>query len=261
MNCNEIQPLIANYQEDHLDPVSKVMVEEHLKSCSSCKEIHQEFKHLIDTINQVPDELPDSDLEFGFNDMLAKEKIASKSSIKTLKPKNTLLKSVLQAAAVILLMLSSYLIGSFKSNTSQINEIAILKQEKTEIQTVATLSLMENESASKRLQAVSYAKAITKPDNKILSVLIAKMNNDKHTNVRLAAANVLAKFAENIHVRQALIKTLETEENANMQIELIQILVDIEEKRVIPAMEKLLQNKETPSYIKDQINSELKQII
>jgi HEAT repeat protein len=129
------------------------------------------------------------------------------------------------------------------------------------MQTIAALSLMENESASKRLQAVSYAKTVAQPNNEILKVLIAKMNNDKHTNVRLAAAIALAKFAENTNVRHALIKTLETEENANMQIELIQILVDIEEKRVIPVMKKLLRNNETPSYIKDQINSELKQII
>lgn len=261
MNCKEIKHLIVDYQENNLDHTSKVLVEEHLKSCTNCIQIHKEFKHLIDTINQVQEELPDNDLEHNFNEMLAKEKLAFKTSVKVLRPKNKLFKSILQVAAVLLLMFSSYLFGSYESSTSQINEIVTLKQEKREMQTIATLSLMENESASKRLQAVSYAKAFTKPDHEVLSVLIAKMNYDRHTNVRLAAANALAKFAENTDVRQALIKTLETEENANMQIELIQILVDIEEKRVIPAMEKLLQNKETPGYIKDQINSELKQII
>lgn len=261
MNCKEIKHLITDYQDNNLDHANKTLVAEHLKSCASCIKMHQEFEHLIYTINQVQEELPDNDLELSFNDMLAKEKLALKPSLTLLKPKNKMLKPILQVAATILLMMSCYLLGSYKDNASKAKEIAALKQEKTEMQTIATLSLMENESASKRLQAVSYAKEFTQPNNEILRVLIFKMNNDKHTNVRLAAANALAKFAENTKVRQALIKKLESEENANMQIELIQILVDIEERRVIPAMEKLLQNKETPSYIKDQINLELKQII
>lgn len=262
MNCKEIKHLLTHYQDNSLDQANKILVEEHLKGCLSCTQIHQEFNHLIDTINQVQEELPDKELELNFNEMLAKEKLTLKTSkLMPLKANNRVFKSILKIAAAILLMISSYLYGSYKDNASKIKEIATLQQEKKEMQTIATLSLMENESASKRLQAVSYAKAFAQPDSEILRVLIAKMNNDRHTNVRLAAANALAKFAENINVRQALIKTLETEENANMQIELIQILVDIEEKRVIPTMEKLLQNTETPSYIKDQINLELKQII
>lgn len=262
MNCKDIEHLITDYQDNNLDHLTKKNIEEHLKSCASCTQMRQEFIHLIDTINQVQEELPDKDLELNFNEILTKEKLALKTSKSiVLKPKSKGLRPTLQVAATILLMLSCYLFGNYKNNASNAKEIAVLKQEKKEIQTIATLSLMENESASKRLKAVSYAKAFVQPDNEILNVLIAKMNNDKHTNVRLAAANALAKFAENDNVRQALIKTLETEENANMQIELIQILVNIEEKRAIPTMRKLLENIETPTYVKDQISSELKQII
>ncbi|MFY9243104.1 MAG: HEAT repeat domain-containing protein [Polaribacter sp.] len=262
MNCKEMKHLIIPYQDNNLDQANKTLIKEHLKGCLSCTQIHQEFNHLIDTIKQVQEELPDKELELNFNKMLAKEKLALKTSkLIPLKANNRVFKSILKVAATILLMISSYLYGSYKDNMYKVKEIATLQQEKKEIQTVATLSLMENESASKRLQAVSYAKAFVQPDDKILRLLIDKMNNDRHTNVRLAAANALAKFAKNNTVKQALIKTLEEEKNANMQIELIQILVDIEEKRVIPAMEKLLKNKETPSYIKEQINLELKQII
>lgn len=262
MNCKDIEHLIADYSGNNLDRASKTIVEEHIKSCASCTKTHREFIHLIDTIKQVQEEVPDTDLELAFNDMLAQEKaVLNHAKSVVFKPKNNGFKSILKVAAALVLMIASYLFGSYKSNTSQTNEIAALRLENTEMQTIATLSLMENESASKRLQAVSYAKAFAKPDNEILSVLISKMNYDKHTNVRLAAANALAKFAENTKVRNALINALETEGNANMQIELIQILVDIEEKRAIPTMKKLLQDKATPSYMKDQINSELKQFI
>lgn len=262
MTCKKTEQLLVDYHNNALDVVAQTAVEQHLKDCKNCRQTLEEFTILFDTINQIQHELPDNDLELRFEDMLAQEKMTLKTS-KTvaLKPIQKRFMSVLQIAAVILLMLSSYFYGSYKDNANKVKELAGLTQEKTQMQTVATLSLMENESASKRLQAVSLAKDLAKPNNDILNVLIAKMNKDKHVNVRLAAANALAKFAENPDVRQALIKTLETEQNANMQIELIQILVDIEEKRVIPSIKKLLENTEIPNYIKDQINSELKQII
>jgi hypothetical protein len=126
MKCKEIKLLIADYQNNNLDSAIKTVVDEHLKGCVNCMEIHQEFKHLINTINQVQEELPGKDLELSFNNMLAKEKLALKASKIGLKQKNKVSKSLLQVAASILLIISSYLLGSYKNNTSQINQIATL---------------------------------------------------------------------------------------------------------------------------------------
>ncbi|MBC2845435.1 zf-HC2 domain-containing protein [Winogradskyella flava] len=262
MNCKEIKYLITYYQDNNLDYVSKTLVEEHIKSCSSCTQIHQEFIYLIDTINQIQEELPDNDLELAFNDMLAKEKEVLKiSKSRVLKPKNKLLKSILKVAAALLLMISSYLFGSYKRNTSQINEIAILRQEKTKMLTIATLSLMENESASKRIQAVKYSQELENPDDEILNALINEMLYDKLVNVRLAAARALERFSENNMVKNAYIQALRTEENTSMQIELIEILAYIKEMRAIPKMKELLNDENTPIFIKDQLKSELKNLI
>ncbi|WP_282042944.1 zf-HC2 domain-containing protein [Winogradskyella flava] len=262
MNCKEIKYLITYYQDNNLDYVSKTLFEEHIKSCASCTQIHQEFIHLIDTINQIQEELPDNDLELAFSDMLAKEKEVLKiSKSRVLKPKNKLLKSILKVAAALLLMISSYLFGSYKSNTSQINEIAVLRQEKTKMLTIATLSLMENESASKRIQAVKYSQELENPDDEILNALINEMLYDKLVNVRLAAARALERFSENNMVKNAYIQALRTEENTSMQIELIEILAYIKEMRAIPKMKELLNDENTPIFIKDQLKSELKNLI
>ena len=262
MNCKEIENKMLDYQNNTLDEATRESVQDHLDHCSECSKTHNEFQTLFTTIDQYKEELPDSQLEVGFYEMLEKEKgIAAKSEVLVLHKKQQQLRTVLQIAATVVLMISSYFYGTFKDNVSHIEEVVLLQQEKAQMQTVATLSLIENESASKRLQAVTYAKALVQPDSDILNVLITKMNTDKHVNVRLAAANALAKFSDHQHVKLALLKTLEVEENANMQIELIQILVDIEEKRAIPAMKKLLENTAVPSYVKEQINVELKQIM
>ncbi len=262
MNCKDIGHLIADYQGNNLNQASKTLVEVHLKNCSSCTQVHQEYIHLIDTINQVQEELPDKDLELAFNDMLAKEKeVLNSSKSIVLKPTNKLFKSILKVAAAVLLMISSYLFGSYKSNTSQISEIATLKEEKTEMLTIAALSLMENESASKRIQAVKYSQELENPDDEILNALINEMLNDKLVNVRLAAARALERFSEYNHVKDAYIESLKTEENTSMQLELIEILAHIKEKRAIPKMQELLNDEHTPIFIKDQLKSELQNLI
>jgi len=262
MNCKDTENLLIEYQDNTLDSIAKRSVENHIANCHHCQKVSQEFNILFDTINQVEDELPDRQLGIGFDQILEKEKLAvSTLKLKKLEAQKQSLKSILKIAAIIVLMVSSYLYGTYKKNISHINEMAILEQGKAKMQAIATLSLLENESASKRLQAVNYAKVMDHPNMEILNVLITKMNNDNHVNVRIAAANALSKFATKDMVREALIKTLEVEENANMQIELIQILVDIEEKRAIPTMQKLLDNTNTPAYIKEHINYELQQII
>lgn len=262
MNCKDIEHFITDYQDNNLDQVSKKLIEKHFTNCISCTQMHQEFRHLINTINQVQEELPDNNLELAFNKMLAKEKEVLKISKPiVLKPKIKMLKSMLKVAAALFLMISSYMLGSYKSNTSQINEIATLKQEKTEMLTMATLSLMENESASKRIQAVKYSQELESPDNEILNALINEMLHDKLVNVRLASARALERFSEYYIVKDAYIEALKTEENTSLQVELIEILVYIKEKRAIPKMKELLNDENTPLFIKDQLKSELQNLI
>ena len=113
--------------------------------------------------------------------------------------------------------------------------------------------MLENQSASKRILAVSNSEKINQPDTKIIEALINRLYYDKNTNVRLAAAETLAKFSSQEMVKTALIKSLETEKVASVQIELIQILAKIQEKRALEPMRKLLQKEETPNYVKQEL--------
>ena len=197
MNCKETKDLISDYHDNHFDDKIKTSIKEHVMGCPSCMELHQEYIHLISTIKKVQEKVPDNDLELNFNEMLTREKERVKNSNSIiLKPKNSTPKSFLKVAATILLIITSYFLGNYKGNTSQISEITTLKQEKTEMLTIATLSLMENESASKRIMAVKYAQELENPDDAILNALINEMLFDKLVNVRLASARALERFSE-----------------------------------------------------------------
>ncbi|WP_106791081.1 HEAT repeat domain-containing protein [Aquimarina sp. Aq78] len=264
MNCKDIQNQLIDYIDHNLDQETYQKVEVHIKSCKQCKTALQELQTVFEAIdNTSSQELPDQSLQMNFEKMLKKEKEGvNDPKIVSLNPKaKSSWKTVLQIAATIALVFSGYFYGKLENTASLSEEMAVLEKEKYQMKQTMTISLIENESASKRLQAVNYAEEFEKPGNDILNALINKMHYDDHTNVRLAAAEALAKFSDSEMIRKALINALDIEQDPGIQIELIQILVSIQEKRAVPSMEKLLQKEETPDYVKDQVKIGLPNLI
>lgn len=264
MNCKDIQNQLIDYLDHNLDQETHQNIEAHLKNCKQCKTALQELQTVFEAIQHTSSQaLPDKSLQLNFEEMLRKEKeTLNDPKIVSLHPKTkSSWKTVLQIAATIALVFSGYFYGKLENTASLSEEMAVLEKEKYQMKQTMTISLIENESASKRLQAVNYAEEFEKPGNDILNALINKMHYDDHSNVRLAAAEALAKFSDSEMVRKALINALDIEQDPGIQIELIQILVSIQEKRAVPSMEKLLQNEETPDYVKDQVKIGLPNLI
>ncbi len=263
MNCKQIEDQLIEYIDGNLDDKTSQLIESHISRCENCKKALMELQEVFTAINNEPQQLPDKSLKLDFEAMLQKEKeLQDDSKVVSLsRVSRSTWKTPLQVAATIALMFSAYYFGTLQNNESLSQEMAVLRKEKTQMKEAMTISLIENESASKRLQAVNYAEEFEKPGNEILKALITKMHYDDHINVRLAAAEALAKFSDNEMVRKALIDALDMEQDPSMQIELIQILVSIEEKRAVPSMEKLLQNEETPNYVRDQVKIGLPNLI
>src|SRR5690606_37480950 len=140
-------------------------------------------------------------------------------------------------------------------------QITQLTEQSQELKTEMTLAMLDNRSASKRIQAVSYSEEINMPDNKILVAIIGRLHKDDNVNVRLAAAEALSRFQKNLLVKDAFIEALETEENPDVQIAVIQFLTYVKEKRSVAPMKKLLNQPEVPGYVKLQVNKGIAQIL
>ncbi|WP_226294158.1 HEAT repeat domain-containing protein [Aquimarina algicola] len=263
MKCSHIQDQLIDYIDKNLDESTFLEIKRHLESCDQCTHALQELQTVFEAINNEPTEVPDNSLREGFEKMLEeeKQKINTPKTISLHQNRKNYWKKPLQIAAAIALLVSGYFLGKNQNTEAFTQEIAVLEDEKLKMKETMTISLIQNESASKRLQAVSYAEEFTKPGNEILNALINKMHYDDHINVRLAAAEALVKFADKEIVRKAFINALNTEQDPSLQIELIQILVSIQEKRAIPSMEKLLQEEEVPDYVKDQVKIGLPSLI
>lgn len=253
-NCNHIKEKLIDFIELNLSKTEIELVENHLQNCENCTKELREMQQLFNVINSDVEELPSKSLQLKLDDFLSEEKKKLNTKIVQLKPKQDW-KQYLRIVASITIVVSAFLIGKNQSNIT--NKIANKSSKKEQ----KVLAMLTNKSASKRIHAIDLSEEITKPNNIIIEALVSRLFNDENTNVRLASAEALAKFSSSETVRNALIKALETDKEPTVQIELIQILAEIQEKRALKPMKKLLELEETPSYIKQKLKLNIAQLL
>ncbi len=263
MDCNNIEQQIVDFIDGQLSTEETLKIEDHIDSCETCKLLHDETKQLFQAFENVEEHTPSDNLRKGFYELLEEEKQFTDTKVVNLikEEKEFPWKRAFQVAASIVLVFSGYFLGSHNTQQNANQEISALQQQTVELKEDMMLAMIENQSPSKRIQAVSFTESFVKPDAKILEALIERMQYDGNVNVRLAAAEALSEFPESNIVKDAFIKALTTQKNPSLQIAIIQFLVKIQEKRAIEPMQQLLEQSETPNFVKDQVNSGISQII
>ncbi|CAM1350986.1 HEAT repeat domain-containing protein [Tenacibaculum halocynthiae] len=247
MNCNDVQNQLINYIDNKLSNEEHLKIETHIRVCDNCTNELKKLEDILLIISNDEIEKPGETLKLNFENFLAKEIKEANTKVISLKSKPDW-KSYIKIAASILIVLSAFLIG----RQSNQQKTSIASQQKTQ-QKQQFFALLDNQSASKRILGVTNSKKFSENNIEIIEAIVNKLFYDKNVNVRLAAAEALSKFSSLELVKTALIKALQTEKEAIIQIELIQILAKIQEKRALEPMKKLLENEETPNYVKQEL--------
>ncbi|CAM1372697.1 HEAT repeat domain-containing protein [Tenacibaculum xiamenense] len=247
MDCKNTQRLITDYLDGNLSTSDSDKVKIHIENCTDCSEGLKQYDELFSVFEKIDMEKPSSDLKANFQAILNEEIEKNSANVIPLKPRVDW-KTYIRIAASIVIVSAAFLLGRFQSEQKLVSSNEINDKEKKQF-----FALLENQSVSKRILGVNNSQKYTKENTEIIEAIISKLFYDKNTNVRLTAAEALSKFSSLEIVKSALIKALETEKEAIIQIELIQILVRIQEKRALEPMKKLLENKETPNYVKQEL--------
>jgi hypothetical protein len=136
-----------------------------------------------------------------------------------------------RVAAALILLGSGIGIGTaLKSRpapeTSTNETLVALRQEVKEMKEEVMLNMIDDESASQRMKAVSYAEQMASPDQQVIDVLINTLNQDKNVNVRLAALYSLQRFSDRRAVRDSLVSSLRIQKEPIIQVVLINLLAE-----------------------------------
>ncbi|ASV29983.1 HEAT repeat domain-containing protein [Maribacter cobaltidurans] len=259
----KIDSLLPLYLTGELDPIEIEMVEKHLEDCKECRDTLDSFKSLSKTFQEEELQAPSPNLRLKFLEALETEKMSQGKIITMNKKSNNGLNFMVlgKIAAGFAILVTAFMMGKLYESKESELEYALLENEALKSKEMAMLSLMENQSASKRIQGVNFIEAFKAPDVEVLNALKDRMLLDQNTNVRIAAVEALSNFSDSELVKSAFITALETEKNPSVQIAIIKNLVRVQEKKATAPMKKLLELEETQPFIKEEIKKGLPQII
>ncbi|TAI48192.1 HEAT repeat domain-containing protein [Flagellimonas allohymeniacidonis] len=263
MKEDHVSEMLPEYLDGMLSSTDKQLVKAHLSNCPRCSQELEDLKSLFGAFDNEKLSVPSNRLSAKFEEALAleKEKASKVVPLVSQTKKSAWASNILKIAASIALLVASFQMGSVFQQKKVSDDIAQLENESLQMKQTVMLSLMENQSASKRIQGVNYIEEIPNPDEAVVIALANRMLNDANDNVRLTAFEALSKFTSSETVKNVFIEALGKEKNPSIQIAIIQVLVQIQEKKAVEPMRKLLEQEDTQPFIKEQIETGLPKII
>lgn len=168
-----------------------------------------------------------------------------------------------RVAAALILLGSGIGIGTaLKSRpvpeTSTNETLLALRQEVKEMKEQVMLNMIDDESASQRIKAVSYSEEMPSPNQQVIDVLVNTLNQDKNVNVRLAALYSLQRFSDRRAVRDSLVNSLRMQKEPIIQVVLINLLAEKRDARAIKPIQDIMTDKKTLKEVKDAAQRSLK---
>jgi hypothetical protein len=266
MHCKEVQAILIDYLDQRVDEGVAAVVKKHIDGCAACQLEVQELQELLAVMKNTAPEKPSPALRENFNTLLQSElNMVTMSHLleendpdaagrtddrRRLLPFSS---PVWQAAAAIILLVGGAWIGTIfqAKKDAQPDQMASLQKEVKEMKQVLLFSLIDDESASLRIKAVSYTEEMSNPDQAVIDALMNTLNNDKNANVRLASLYSLARWADNRTVRDSLVLSLGKQTEPIVQIVLINLLAEKRETRAIAPMRAILSNDKALKEVKD----------
>jgi HEAT repeat protein len=98
---------------------------------------------------------------------------------------------------------------------------------------------------------VNWSYQLQQPGNDVLRALLDTLIHDSNVNVRLATVDALRQFGDKPVVRRGLIDAMTREDSPMVQVALIDLAVDLQEKESIATLRQLSQD--------DKVNEAVRQ--
>jgi hypothetical protein len=164
-------------------------------------------------------------------------------------------------ALASLMLIAGFFTGYLLKPSASNQEVAGLNSQINELKEMMMLTLLEKESATERLKAVSLTQEMDRVSNTVTNALFQTLENDANINVRLAALEALKPYTRNDNVRKMLVQSISKQESPLVQVALADLMVTLQEKSSVKELEKLLDNANTPDEVKKRIEESIKIMI
>jgi len=169
-----------------------------------------------------------------------------------------------QLAFGMLLLIMGLSAGYFLKTDNTQEQVKVVNGSNTETEQVReqlVLTLLEQPSANKRLQAVNEATKLNDANERIIEALFTTLNNDPNINVRLVVIESLSKYVDTPEVRMGLVKSIALQDSPLVQIALADLMVALQEKTSVESMRELLEQPDIDNTVKKKLEESINHII
>lgn len=214
-------------------------LEAKLASDSELKKRYDQLKEVVDAFDTSSEAEVPFHIQMGMQAAIEKEKNRNGQW------------SWMQLAAAVALLIIGFGAGKMGGSSSS-GELSALRDEIQSLKEVTLTSRLQRHSASERIMAVNQIEEKTSVNKQLISTLITTLNSDESPNVRYAALQALKKFIGEEDVRAELVKSLDSQFDPLIQISLITILVEAEERSAIAPLKQIIENEQIAPEVKQQ---------
>jgi anti-sigma factor RsiW len=255
MNCEQIAELLPDYLQGSLASEQAHQVKQHCEQCANCAQDISMWRKLA----LLPADQPGAESRARFEAMLHAYPAASADrsvpaqSAQDSGKRNARwalldwLRSPLGAAAwSVALLVVGVAVGMRVNNSTPAHsdELAAMHSELTSMRQLVALSMLQQQSASERLQGVSWSGREAHLDPQIQSALLRTLRYDGSVDVRLAALDALSRHATQPQIRKGIGDALQEQQSPLVQVALIDQLA---EWRDPDAAQRLRNFQQTPN--------------
>ena len=249
MKCEQVEVLLIDSLMGELSSDDRESLNEHLSSCPRCSleaaAIESTWRDLgeVDQLRKHPDsERMVRRFQKSLQQLDAGELEVGKPSLSEWWTGLWVARPAWQLGFTAAILVCGLLLGlGVSSQKVRRGEIEELRADLDSMNRAVTV-LLQHESATERLRAVNWS-AVEEPSDVVLDALLQSARLDPNVNVRLAAVDALAGYADRGGIRSGLIDSLAVERSPLVQLAVLEVVAGDRGFRS-GELERILQSSE-----------------
>jgi hypothetical protein len=269
MNCEQAREQIVDRWTGRLAASDSAGLDDHLASCVACREEAEALApvwRLFD--DAVSAEAPSPAARARFQGMVEAYRLGAgrtsrrKSLIEILRsfwPARPAWQFGV-ACAFLVVGLAVGRLSVKPAPAEDPTRLARLSGEVRDMRRLVTVSLLERQSAADRLKGVDYSYRVESPEPEVLDALVRTLITDSNVNVRLAAFDAIARFAQAPRVRNDLRRALAVQDSPLVEIALIDWVADNRDRDSERVLREIAARPDVHPAVKQRVEQTLQRL-
>ncbi len=277
MRCEAIRDLFPDALTGELDAEARAELEIHIAGCPFCADELRGLSQTWARLGVLPAERPSPALGGRFYAMLEAERRkieeasgpeADANKADKARPRRLRFfsgwafpKPAFQLGLGALIMAAGLGAGLMIGTRGPAgSRAAQLRSQVDELRQTVAVALLDKPSSSDRLRGLSYTRQVDRPGRTTLDALLRTLDEDSSVSVRLAAADALYLFADDPGVRDGIRASLGRQESPLVQVALIDLLVDLRERRAVESLRGLIERPAVDPAVRKQAEDAIRRL-